>query len=642
VWYRIKVDILLSPLLLFASSNYFSYLFGKGGLMKSFIGFTLLITSVFCLAKEEIPPNRLQTLKKDHPRLLLSFDLVSQRRLQAQKDPFLQRLLDRLQLRASSMLDQEPIQYELIGPRLLSKSRTCLHRVTTLALAYYLTGRSDFAARAEQEMLAAASFPDWNPSHFLDVAEMTNALSLGYDWLYYTLDDSGRLKIEKAIYEYGLKPGLEAYAQPAWWVRDAFNWNQVCNGGLTVGALALADRYPTECNTILNHAIAGLPYALASYAPDGGWAEGPGYWSYATRYTVYMLEALQTALGTDFDLTSAPGLDKAGHFPIHATGPTNLSFNYADANPHTGPMASLFWLAEEYDLPLCALEQRDRLKREIIEQRGYPSPFDILWYQPDPIRYELPQPSAYYSGTEVIFMRSEWNDPNAFFIGCKGGDNQANHAHLDLGTFVFDALGVRWIADLGSDDYNLPDYWNAKEGGTRWSYFRLGSKSHNTLTLNNDLQRANAKAPVTEHHLQGPVQYARIDLSQAYHPHALKVERGLALVDKEQFLIQDEITWKDSTRDYVWHVMTDADIDLLGSSARLYKDGKTLYANILAPQTAVFDTADARAPSPERANTGFKRLIIRNTTADSSTRIAVVFARQVEQPELKPLSDWGS
>ena len=31
-------------------------------------------------------------------------------------------------------------------------------------------------------MLTAARFEDWNPSHFLDVAEMTFALAIGYDW----------------------------------------------------------------------------------------------------------------------------------------------------------------------------------------------------------------------------------------------------------------------------------------------------------------------------------------------------------------------------------------------------------------------------------------------------------------------------
>ena len=45
----------------------------------------------------------------------------------------------------------------------------------------HLTGDRAFSSRAEQEMLAAAAFTDWNPSHFLDVGEMTTALALGYD-----------------------------------------------------------------------------------------------------------------------------------------------------------------------------------------------------------------------------------------------------------------------------------------------------------------------------------------------------------------------------------------------------------------------------------------------------------------------------
>ena len=30
-------------------------------------------------------------------------------------------------------------------------------------------------------MLAIAQFADWNPSHFLDVAEMTMGMAIGYD-----------------------------------------------------------------------------------------------------------------------------------------------------------------------------------------------------------------------------------------------------------------------------------------------------------------------------------------------------------------------------------------------------------------------------------------------------------------------------
>lgn len=70
-----------------------------------------------------------------------------------------------------------------------------------------MTGDDQFKERAEQEMLAAAAFPDWNPSHFLDVGEMTAALAIGYDWLYDALPPASRAIIRQAIVEKGLKMG---------------------------------------------------------------------------------------------------------------------------------------------------------------------------------------------------------------------------------------------------------------------------------------------------------------------------------------------------------------------------------------------------------------------------------------------------
>ena len=57
-----------------------------------------------------------------------------------------------------------------------------------LGLLYRLEGKPAYAERAWQELDAAAHFPDWNPRHFLDTAEMTHAFAVAYDWLY----DSGR------------------------------------------------------------------------------------------------------------------------------------------------------------------------------------------------------------------------------------------------------------------------------------------------------------------------------------------------------------------------------------------------------------------------------------------------------------------
>jgi len=107
--------------------------------------------------------------------------------------------------------------------------------------------------------------------------------------------------------------------------------------------------------------VGSLPIAMRQYAPDGAWAEGPGYWNYATRYTVYLLAGLETALGTDFGLSRQPGFSVTGDFRLHVVGPTKQVFNFADGGSGAGIAAHMFWLASRFDKPLYAWHEREHL-----------------------------------------------------------------------------------------------------------------------------------------------------------------------------------------------------------------------------------------------------------------------------------------
>ena len=107
-----------------------------------------------------------------------------------------------------------------------------------MALAFRLSGEQKFAQGAIREMLVAASFRDWNPRHFLDTAEMTTALAIGYDWLYDDIPPADRQTIRQAMVEMGLEEGMKVYRSKGWWSVGDNNWNQVCNGGMILGALA--------------------------------------------------------------------------------------------------------------------------------------------------------------------------------------------------------------------------------------------------------------------------------------------------------------------------------------------------------------------------------------------------------------------
>jgi len=560
------------------------------------------------------PDQILARLKPGHPRLLVSRDDLLQLTQRVREDATLRDWHSRLRERGRRLLEEPPSRYEIPdGLRLLSVSRRVVDRVYTLALLYHLEGDPALARRAAQELEAAAAFPDWNPRHFLDTAEMTHAFAIGYDWLYHFWSPERRTAWSRAIVDKGLRPALEIYRRDSGWARSRHNWNQVCNGGIGVGALAVAEIEPALAGEILAAAIRSLPRAMREYGPDGAWAEGPGYWRYATQYNVLFLAALQTALGTDFGLSDIPGFAETGLFPIYITGPLGRTFNYADGGDSPLRAPEMFWLARRFDRP-------EYTHHQLRLANG--APLDLIWF--DPSQREAAARAAaalprdkYFRGAEVVTFRTAWDDRQALFVGFKAGDNKANHSNLDLGTFVLDALGERWAIDLGADDYNLPGYFGAQ----RWTYYRLRAEGHNTLVLNPDTapdQDPQAAAPIVKFASRPDRSLAVADLSSAYARHAHEVRRGLALLEGRQVLVQDEVRTTQPA-EVCWFLHTPAEITVAdeGRRATLRQGSRRLQAEVLAPAEARWTVMEARplpsSPQPpkQHPNPGIRKLALR-------------------------------
>lgn len=580
-------------------------------------------------------------LRSEHQRLYLRPGRVSTLLDASRTDAFLSRLIRALVAESERIVSEPPADFRIVGPRMLKQCQTILKRVSRLALAGLLTEDGRFARRAVAELLNAAAFPHWNESHFLDTAELCNAFAIGYDWLYPRLSDPERRAIRTALVEKGLRPGLRAHESDTWWTSCHHSWNLVCNGGLLAGALALADEESGLCETMVETAVRKLPLAMRTYSPDGGWEAGPDYWEYATRYAVFAVDALETALGRDDDLSRSPGFIETGLFPIDCAGNLDRYFNFADSQSFHGPQPVYFWLGRKFGIAEC-IQENHRLLERHLQAGGSPDAFDIVWYEPEVNDAPPPQRVArFYRGIEVAFLRSRWKDPEAAFIGFKGGSNQADHAHLDLGSFVLDALGVRWAEDLGPDDYDIPGYWDMKEGGDRWRLFRLGNRSHNTLVLNGDLQRAGASAALIRTGSAGPSAFAVMDLSGAYLPHASSVHRGVALLGDGTAVVQDEIAWAVSDRRIRWQVMTDALLALSGSEAVFTKDGRTLKVKMTAPAGARFIELPVHREPPENPNRGFRLLTADHEETEALTTFCVVFSAGSAEVEMPPLREWG-
>jgi hypothetical protein len=457
----------------------------------------------------------LKALKPTHPRLIVDDVVLDGVRQAIETDPHAARIYAQIQARANETLEQPPSIYEIPdGRRLLSVSRRVKERVRTLALVYLLEGGGRYRDRVWSEVGAAASFPDWNPAHFLDTAEMTHAVALAYDWLYGEWTPAQRRTMREAIIALGLEPAMAVYRDGGWWAAAENNWNQVCNGGIGIGALAIADEAPELAAQILYEATHSIPRAMRHYAPDGAGTEGVTYWDYGTRYNILFLSALESALGTDFGLAEIEGFAISGTYQMYMSGADGMAFDFGDCGLRRVSTAQHFWMGQRYDMPQYSWFHYRELARS--DSKG--SVLDLLWFDnsardDDPTQLPL---ERHYRQAEVMSMRSAWDDPDALVVGLQAGQNRDGaHRHLDLGTFILEALGERWIIDSGVEREAYQRHRNRRE---RWEFYRLRAEGHNTLVINSDAgpdQELDAFAAI-EPEIASDQVTARIDLSGAY------------------------------------------------------------------------------------------------------------------------------
>ena len=543
------------------------------------------------------------TLHTAHPRLILLPGGEERIHGLILTDPMAQRYYAHLVMDGEQILKKPLSERVLVGREptymyMLQTSREVLDRIYTLGLLYRLTCERRWAVRAIAELLNAARFVDWNPAHWLDTAEMMHAQAIGYDWLYDAMTQAQRDELVQAMLVHGFDESEKAYQTGAWWAKNSFNWNTVCNSGIIAGALGFAEHAPARAEALVEQALDNMPYALASFAPDGAWAEGPAYWGYAMRYTQTAFACLTSALGGDFSLGKLPGLAEAGWFRMQGVGPTGLYFNFADASLDATFEPALFWLGRRYHTPAFTQAALDSDRPIELDAPFGAAARALIFYDPIPTPVEKATLDAHYQKAHLAFFRSAWNDANAFYVGFKGGDNQANHSHLDLGTFVMDGLGERWAIDLGRDDYTLPGYWETR--GRRWGYFRLATAGHNTLVLDGLNQDPTAEAPIIDFGSQPERAYAVADLTAGYAPAgAVRVLRGIELGENRRSLLVTDQVETDHPVKVTWQMFTQAAVELHGRSALLSQNGKSMRLELLAPADGVFTTVEIQLDPPQ-------------------------------------------
>lgn len=560
-------------------------------------------------------------LRKSQPRLVLNRSIEKELKQKLKTDPVVQNMYEAIRLNAAEIRKEPLLERIQIGRRLLSVSRKMLYRMNMLGMVYRIERDPAVLQRINDELVAVCNFSDWNPSHFLDVAEMSMAVAIGLDWTAGKLPASTIELAETALIEKGIKPSWPEDGKDPWWAYGNNNWNQVCNGGMIAASVVIAERAPELAAKTIRRALDGLPRALAQYMPDGVYPEGSTYWGYGTGFSVITASMLESAFGTDFGYGDYPAFKESAVFRVLSNAPSGWYYNFADCGDRRSQNGDIIlaWFAARTGNP--AFFEKERFLRPVDEIGGLSrlAGAGLVWLAQYEEKAGESIPTAWTGGGDnpIVIFTGGPDDAHQYYFGGKGGRGTVNHGNMDGGSFVFELNGVRWVVDPGNQDYNTLEktgfnLWGSCQECERWTLLTKNNYGHSTITVNGELHRVDGMATISGFK-DGSKPEASVDLTAAFGDLLKSARRRFVKDSPVSLLIEDDIEVSEKTRMVTWQLMTTADVEIVKGGAILKKDGKELrLENLSHPDFAVSVISLDPAPLKlDRQIDGLKRLEIR-------------------------------
>ncbi len=476
--------------------------------------------------------------------------------------------------RRDAMKDS-PLEYKLdaSNKRLLHVSRDALTRIFFCSYAYRYTGDRTYFEYAEKALRTVCGFKDWNAGkHFLDTGEMAAAVAIGYDWLYNVLGEDTKRMIERAFIDFAVSPARKK-KDGAKFYRMTNNWNQVCNAGLVCGYLAMYETFPERARELIEISVESNRKAMNEmYPPDGNYPEGPGYWGYGSTFEVLMLSALESCVGTDFGLSKTKGFNDTGRYVLYSYGTTGKFYNYSDCGEYGAPSIALWYFADKFHSPDILYNELRLMRQGRYMNLGQESRLLPLMTA---FAKNIPQggikaPKGVYSGngiTPVVMFHTDWTFSDSdVYLGVKGGGAGAQHSHMDAGSFVFDADGVRWAKELPNPSYTSMEgpmiklggsLWRMEQNSLRWRAFAYNNRQHSTLTVNDKDHISGGFTKITKVIEKRGKAGAVIDLTPALAGEVSKVIRTVEVVKARDLVVTDKVEALDGKSAVVrWTLVT--------------------------------------------------------------------------------------
>jgi len=302
----------------------------------------------------------------------------------------------------------------------------------------------------------------------------------------------------------------------SWWETDRCNWSAVCAGsiGMAVIYMDRMGKLPAGWRKpCIDRVCAALQCYLDGMEADGACTEGLGYFSYGMSYYTAFAELLSKETDGAVNLMARPNCGNIAAFQQKCYFGKGVSLSFSDASCHErflpGLTAYLAHCFPEVEVPDYAAARRlkeDACCRWLENERN------IRWLMQ-------------YGNKKKQYVAKEglnWNLlPAAQWLICKdqfgngfaakGGCNDENHNHNDVGEFLCVYQGEMILADLGAGEYTK-DYFS----DARYTILCNRSMGHSVPFVNGREQCAGAQYRADAFTWNAQEQALTVSFAQAY------------------------------------------------------------------------------------------------------------------------------
>ncbi|WP_112238759.1 heparinase II/III family protein [Kribbella monticola] len=319
------------------------------------------------------------------------------------------------------------------------------------------------------------------------------------------------------------------------------NWNPWIHGHILAAALFL-ETDPVARAQVVDLVVDGLDRYLRALPADGGCDEGYAYWWNGPARLASALELLDRVTQGGFDPWHCDPLPEVARYPQRMALGDDWYVNVGDGPARPSPQQPWDvlhrWGRRSGDAAVVAqaVAHGKRLPAFGLG-RALLALADDEWWQAEPGPLPLPRWS-WLPDVQLLVTRQYDGSAEGWALAVKGGHNDENHNHNDVGTVIAALDATPVLIDLGQPTYTAISF-----SDRRYEQWVVRSEWHNVPVVDGKQQEPGRQWRATDFAVRGDAG-AEVDLSDAYPTGQL---RRVATLDRGEGSVRIVDSWAAET-----------------------------------------------------------------------------------------------